>query len=661
MSALQRVRRARAALLAAVAGASVLWAAVIAAAIVLVVGVGDLVYPLPLGARRLAVPAALVAALAAFATVIWRGRHARSLGRVALFLEERLPALQYSLATAIQPAGGTSPAYARALEHAVDRVPARGALRAPLTRGLGVPAAALALAAAALVAIPNGTLARVLTPRPGDILARPVTAAPLGNRLTPIVARVTPPSYARREARTIDDPSAVAALVGSRIEILGRGASADAGDSLAASLAAGDAAEGLALDVTVNGDEWRVPVEMPARPAVVRLGDRGFDRLLVLEPVADEPPTVTLVAPPRDTILAQGKGTLALRAEATDDIGLGRAEFEVLLTSGSGERFETKTTIVGRTRLGGARERSVRAEVRLDTMGLKAGDVLHLRAIAWDENDVTGPGKGESETRTIRIYDPRAQQNVNITPARAAALDTSILSQRMLIIRAESLVAERPKLAQQQFTRRSLSLGVRQGDLRRRVESIVHDLENVEGVGFVGETPTSKILREAGVAMGEAETELSIARPDTALPHMRQALKLLERVRDANRYWLRGLLTTEPIEVDRVRLTGTDDADPGERDPREAERDARQALLARLDRAVALLDDDRDAAADSLRLVLVAALTDAKDVAAPLGEAVDAMRRRADPMPPLVQARRRLERRTDAAGSLSGWVGGSLP
>jgi hypothetical protein len=411
----------------------------------------------------------------------------------------------------------------------------------------------------------------------------------------------------------------------------------------------------------VDGDEWRVPVEMPARPAVVRLDDRAFDRLLVLEPVTDEPPVVTLVGPPRDTILAQGKGTLALRAQATDDIGLGRAEFEVLLTSGSGERFETKRTVVGRASLGGARERMVQSTIRLDTMGLKAGDVLHVRAVAWDENDVTGPGKGESETRTIRIFDPRAQQNVNITPAKAAALDTSILSQRMLIIRAESLVVERPQIAEQQFTRRSLSLGVRQGDLRRRVESIVHDLENVEGVGFVGETPTSKILREAGVAMGEAETELSIARPDTALPHMRLALKLLERVRDANRYWLRGLLTTEPIEVDRVRLTGADKSDPAERRPREAEKDERQALLARLDRAVGLLEREPDAAADSLRLVLVSALTDAKDVATPLGEAVGAMQRGGDPMPPLVRARRRLERRTEATGSLSGWLGGALP
>jgi hypothetical protein len=109
-------------------------------------------------------------------------------------------------------------------------------------------------------------------------------------------------------------------------------------------------------------------------------------------------------------------------------------------------------------------------------------------------------------------------------------------------------------------------------------------------------------------------------------------------VRDANRYWLRGVLTTAPIEVDRVRLTGTDDADPAARAAREAERDARLALLARLDRAMALLQRAPPAAADSLRMVLVAALADAKDVAAPLGEAVDAVQRGADPMPPLVQA-----------------------
>ena len=661
MSARQRVHRARTALLAAVAGSSLLWAAALAAALILLVGLADLLRPLPLDARRVAVPAAVAAALVAAGVVLWRGRHARSLGRVALFLEERLPALQYALATAIEPAGTPSPAFARELERTIDGVPARGALRAPVAKALAVPAAMLALGLATLAAIPAGTLERVLSPRPGDILLRPATSAPLGSRLSPIAARVVPPAYARRDQRTIDDPAAVAALVGSRIEILGRGAAMDAGDRLSATLGAGAEGADSPLRVAIEGDHWRVPVEMPARPAVVRLGDRDFDRLLVLQPVPDEPPVVTLVAPPRDTIFAQGIGTIVMTAEASDDIGLGRAEFEVLLTSGSGERFETRRTVVGRTTLGGARTRTLRSAFRLDTMELKPGDVLHLRAIAWDENDVTGPGKGESETRTIRIFDPRASQNVNITPAKAAALDTSILSQRMLIIRAESLVVERPSITQQQFTRRSLQLGVRQGDLRRRVESIVRDLENVEGVGFVGETPTSKILREASVAMQDAETELSIARPDTALPHMRLALKLLERVRDANRYWLRGLLTTEPIEVDRVRLTGLDRAAPAERGARDVARDARQALLARLDRAVALLAREPEGASDSLRLVLVAALTDAKDVATPLGDAVRALQSGDDPMPALVQVRRRLERRTDATGSLSGWVGGALP
>lgn len=662
MTPIARVRRARAVLLATVASASILWAAALAAAVLLLAAAADLLVPLPVEVRRFVVPAAAAAAVAAALTVAWRGRNARSLGRVALYIEERRPQLQFALATVVEPAVAPSDTARQALERAIAQVATAGVLRPPVARAIAIPAAALAIALGALTAVPDGTLERILSPRAGDALLRPTRAAPdapIPNRLAPIVVHVEPPRYARRDARVLDDPAAVAALVGSRIEVRGKGASRGLTDSLGATIAAAAGADtqGRELDLRTDADIWSYGIVMPGEPAIVRLRDRSYDRLLVLEPVPDEPPVLTLAAPPRDTTFAEPKGRLDVDVQIQDDIGLGRAQIELMYTSGSGERFETKQMIVARASLGGKREARLRTAILLDTMQLRPGDVLHVRAVAWDENDVSGPGKGESETRTIRIHDPRELSDVNINAASAAAIDTSIISQRMLIMRAETLLVQRPQIEAEEYTRRSVRLSVQQGALRGRVLSIIYELENVEGVGFVGHTPSSLVLREAAEEMRMAEWELSIVQVPVALVHMRKALQLLEKIRDANRYWLRGLLTTTPVDVEQVRLTGRDRANVGPRDPRERPDDPRKALLERLNRAIALLDEDAAAASDSLRLVFAVSLTQAKDVSEALGRAIEAMQRGEEARAELVAVRRRLERRVDAQGNLSSWLG----
>jgi hypothetical protein len=660
VSALARVRHARIVLLCAIAASAILGAAAVGAGVLALASAADLLVPLPFSARRLVLPAAVAAAAASLLVAAWRGRHARSLGRVALYLEERLPQLRFALATAVAPAVPPSDAAREALERAVASVDARGALWPPVARAIAVRAAALVAALIALAAVPAGTLARILDPRPGDILLRPTPGAadaPVPNRLVPIVVRVEPPRYAGRDPLVLEDPATVAALPGSRIEVRGRGASRGATDSLGASITPAGGGQGRDLALRVDGDSWSAAIVMPAEPAILRLKDRAYDRLVVLEPTPDEPPVLALLSPIRDSTFAEPKGKLDIDVQIQDDIGLARAEIELLYTSGGGEQFETKRIIVSRASFNGTREARLRAAIVLDTMGLRPGDVLHVRAVAWDRNDVTGPGKGESETRTIRIRDPRDLSDVNITAAAAAAIDTSILSQRMLIMRAETLLVQRPQLEPEEYTRRSVRLSVQQGALRQRVLSIIYELENVEGVGFVGHTPSSLVLREAAEEMRVAEWELSIAQVPIALVHMRKALALLEKIRDANRYWLRGMLTTTPVEIEQVRLTGRDRANVGPRDPRERPEDPRRELLQRLNRAIALLDSDARAAGDSLQLIFAASLTEARDVSETLGQAIEAMQRGEDARAALIAARRRLERRVEREGTLSSWFG----
>jgi len=661
VKALSSVRRARAALVGAVGAAAGLWAAGVGVGVLALAGGFDLVVPLPYEVRRWVVPVAVVAAVAVALVVGWRGRRAGSLERVALFLEERLPELDYALVTTVRPAGATTELARSVLNRQLERVAVGRALGKPVARAIFLPFALLAPALAAFALLPADSRARIFEPRPDAVVAPGVVMAPeeeLGSRLAPLTVRVEPPRYVGGSPSTLDDPAAVAALPGSRIEIVGRGLRWGAADSIVVMIgkAVGDA-PARRLTLRAGGDTWSVPVTMPADPAVVHLRDREFERLLVLEPIPDEPPAVTLVAPKSDTTLPEPKGRLAIDARMTDDFGLAGARLELLYTSGSGERFETRTTVLRQAALGGRREARLQTTLHLDTMGLRPGDVLHIRAIALDRNDMTGPGKGESETRTIRILDPRAVPNVNITAASAAAIDTSIISQRMLIMRAESLLARQPQLTPQAYARESIRLSAQQGALRGRVESIIHELENVDGVGFVGETPSSKILRQAAEEMRSAETELSITQVPMAIVYMRKALAFLEQIREANRYWLRGLLTTTPVDLERVRLTGTDPARAAPRTPRTRDDDPRQALLARLDAAIALVERDRAAAADSLQRVYASALVLAREAAEPIRDAVAAVRGEGDPTAALRAARRRLERRVEATSGLTDWYG----
>jgi hypothetical protein len=373
----------------------------------------------------------------------------------------------------------------------------------------------------------------------------------------------------------------------------------------------------------------------------------------------DAPPSVKLTLPARDTAFDSAKGALTLLADATDDIGLAHAEFELMHTSGSGERFDTRRWIIGAVTLSGARAATLRASIRLDTMHLGPGDVLHVRALATDENDVSGPGEGTSDTRTIRISDPREKDTLSIYPAAPLPLDTSAISQRMLNMRAESLLVRRPRLSADDFGERSTVLGELQSALRDKLESIISKPEEGGDAIFVGPPEVLDMLRRASSEMIGAATELRSARVSTALPFMRRALHLLEQARGTGRLYLRGILPKDVIDIAKVRLKGTDSAKVAGRDPRSAAVDGRRALLARLDRVLPLLvvDAARGGGGDSLTAIRVDALTQAPDAADALGRALDALRRRESPRAAIALARRRLERGVIAEPSLSGWSG----
>ena len=116
---------------------------------------------------------------------------------------------------------------------------------------------------------------------------------------------------------------------------------------------------------------WRSTVFATGGPLEVRVRRDRFARLLLVEGVEDSVPRVTLAAPVRDSVLRRAEGQLPLLATMHDDLGLSRASFELVISSGEGERFTVRTVQVGAQALRGARDATLRAA--LDLSALQAG------------------------------------------------------------------------------------------------------------------------------------------------------------------------------------------------------------------------------------------------------------------------------------------------
>jgi hypothetical protein len=687
VTALERLRRARALIVATALARALLWGVVTSLLVLAAAAVADWSIGLPRAIRHLVVGAAVVVGASVALVHALRARRTLRLPSIGLWLEEQHPALRYALVTLLERG---SPE----LEREVAAVRWRQSLARAAVRALAPPLVLLAVALGTVAIVPPGVLARVRDPRVGDSLARPdASAAPRSNRLVPLVARVRPPAYSGERPRVLEEPATISARAGSAIELEGRGASsgvvARLGERPIAAAPAGE-------------ERWRVSMAMPSRPAAVRLLDGPHERIIVLESRADSAPVVTLALPVRDTVLRAGIGSLSLGAEARDDIGLRDVWFEYIVSSGQGESFEFRSGTVGRTAVGGRRAAPLRASLRLEELRLGPGDVVHLRAVARDRNDVTGPGVGASETRVLRVARVGEYDSVAVEGAPPPEVDKSEISQRMLIVLAEALVERQRRLARDTFVAESRRIGSDQARLRRRVGEIVfirlteasaehshapgdgHDHGDgggelspeellraaeeatAEGVGEAldfaeGESPVVAINRpllEAYNAMWEAGRELDIGQPARALPHMRSALAAIQRARQAERIYLRGRPPAIVVDVERARLAGNiDSVEAAPRTPRPPLDDAAMHQARRLEAVLRLLPADGSAAVDSLLLIRLDLLEASPRAARSLGEAVERLRAGRDATDALVAARRQLTGAPDRRTHLPRWDG----
>ena len=681
MSPFARLRTVRLLLAAGVTIRALAWAVVAALTLLLAAAAVDSYAPLALGTRHALQLLAFGAAFATWAALSWRDRSVLTLRRVALWLEERDSSLAYTVVTAVETGDAT---LIRSGQADWTRTARSGALRAPL-----IPVVATAVTLVVLLLLPAGAVARIRSPRAGDSIRGSARRNDSRSRLSPLVARIEPPAYTHAQSSSVDDPTEIRPIVGSVVIFSGRGE--------AQGIVARVSGESLAA--IPRGDAWSIRMVAGAKPAAVRFTDRSFERLVVVNATVDAPPIVTLRSPAKDSVLRVATGNLALSADATDDFGLASAAFEYIVSSGEGETFKFRSgTIKGApTTAPGATHASLTATLPLDALKLVPGDIVHIRAVARDANNVSGPGIGTSETRALRVARTGEYDSLAVEAAAPTEEAKNVVSQRMLIMLAEALEKRRPRLARDSIVGESRSIAADQKRLRRTVGDVVfmrlggnqsaeehtdedsparaktmQDLlaradsatnRSTDPIDFQGgESPViavNKPLLEAYNAMWDASTQLEIGEPAAALPHMRRALAAIERARQAERLYLRGRPPQVVIDIDKARLKGKDKGTSATRLPLPASDSVTRSLESRLVRAIELASRDAPAAIDSLTLLRIDALADNPGLAATLLPAIDAMRRGrgADATAALARARRSLAGPPVVRDSIARWSG----
>lgn len=432
--------------------------------------------------------------------------------------------------------------------------------------------------------------AAVFWPRAGD---RPVVLSPAAES-TPVVAgvprlvgqnlRIIPPAYTglpvRDEAR-LD----VRAPQGSRLEWTLRFEPQAEVPTLVM-------LGGAPVQLRRSGDNWSASRVLDAAflyrvdPAA---GRGPVPPLHRVDAIADAPPSIKVIAPTESlTQVTSGQRSWSPVFAVTDDYGVAAsARLRVTLAMGEGENVTFTEREIAVTGSGSARERRFAPRLDFDALGFGPGGDLVVQLIVRDNRSL-GPQQGPQEvrgpSRILRWPSASRAEGSGLEGMVNTTLPAYFRSQRQIIIDAEALIRQRPRLSADRYMTRSTSLGGDQEILRGRYSEFLggetaappqlptndaaevhtdgdghdHGPPQRPSAGFGGpedvlaqfghphdESPaasldpeTRELLRQAVDAMWQSELQLKQGRPDLALPHANRALDVIKEVQRATRIFL---------------------------------------------------------------------------------------------------------------------------
>lgn len=483
-------------------------------------------------------------------------------GTVAARIERRVPESRNLVLTADELARGNDDGYVAGIVlHEAARFVGRLDPAALFPASRSVAALIASTAMWSVFATPAGS---VIAPAVGIGRGRDESPA-----IDHVEVVVTPPAYSGRPAQTLNDPERIEALAGSRLTVNMRAHATrisletiTAHDTLAA-----QSRDAFHAALVVDADGY-VALE-PA--AGSRIGAR---RLIGLTVIPDARPTVKITAPGHDVRLADGHQTLSLAIEAGDDIALASLRLRYTKVAGSGERF---TFTEGELPIAIARKDSkawtARATWKLDSLALEPGDMVVYRAVAADHKPGAAPTESDAFIAEVNTPGGQAAPGFDVDPDQ----DRYAVSQQMVILKTERLLAKRASMSAADFGNESQEIAAEQRKVRAEfvfmlggeladapdvAGSMTEINEEQEAAGEsdllagrnanAGHTALVRAIR----AMSRAAAALTVAHDDSALTHEHEALTQLESAFSRARILLRAFTTRERLDLSR-RLTGS--------------------------------------------------------------------------------------------------------
>ena len=193
------------------------------------------------------------------------------------------------------------------------------------------------------------------------------------------------------------------------------------------------------------------------------------DRLYRLDVTMDQAPQVKAIVP-EDTLTMRrdGQRDWSVSFEAQDDYGLAAsAPLRITLAQGEGEsiRFEERSLVLAGK--GSATRKRYTHRFDLAALGLTPGSDFVVQ-LAVSDNRAAGPQTTRSASYILRWPPENATETSGLDGLVKKALPAYFRSQRQIIIDSEALLAQRRKLAAEQYVERSDGIGVDQRLLRLR-------------------------------------------------------------------------------------------------------------------------------------------------------------------------------------------------
>jgi len=540
----------------------------------------------------------------------------RSLAGIARIVERRAPHCRNLVVTAaevLQKPNERTRVRDLVVARAAELVRDLDASRLYPVRNAGLAAAVAGLA----------LIARVLGPDAGVAIRHIMPASGDGPSIRRVEVTVIPPSYSGIARSTVTNPSRIEALAASRIELRVDAAATSVDLGTLNGVSAMDRAGGAFTAALSAAADGFIAIE-PRDSA----GIAGPRYLVGLTVTPDRSPTVTLTSPGRDLFFSTVPGAIPVAINADDDLGLLSVRLRYTAVSGSGERFTfVERDVPVAVTATNARSWNARGTWRLDQLDLAPGDLIVYRAIAADRRPGAPPV--ESESYVVEMVTPGAIAAEGF--AADDRRDRYAVSQQMVILKTERLVARRGSLAADSLTEEARLLAAEQRSVRAEfvfmmggeLEDAAAELSGTLDVNEVAEAESEgdllagRLQNQGRVdmmrairAMSRASAALTDANLDQALRDERTALQNLMRAFSRSRFILRALTQRERIDLQR-RLTGTLVLTQGLSGPAtRPEPDERSIALRRLLASVAAMAsrDSSAAAAERASLAAIALL-----------------------------------------------------